>query len=82
MNHLTMQCLNGEDAARYFLEQCRSFLSHEFVFWFSLNHRFSGQRFQDGVAGGWSGAGPGAAGAEDGHPEENLHQVDEQRVCQ
>lgn len=37
---------------------------------------------QDGGRGGWGGASQGAAGAEDGGPEENLHQVDEQRLLQ
>lgn len=41
---------------------------------------FSGR--QDGGRGGRGGPGPGAAGAEDGGPEENLHQVDEQRFLQ
>lgn len=47
-----------------------------------LSHRFVHRCFQDGVGGGWSGAGPRAAGAEDGRPEENLHQVDEQHIRQ
>lgn len=37
---------------------------------------------QDGGAGGRGRAGPRAAGAEDDRPEENLHQVDEQRLHQ
>lgn len=37
---------------------------------------------QDGGGRGWGGASQGAAGAEDGGPEENLHQVDEQRLLQ
>lgn len=37
---------------------------------------------QDGPGRGWSRASARAAGAEDGGPEENLHQVDEQRLLQ
>lgn len=37
---------------------------------------------QDGGRRGRGGSGPRAAGAEDGGPEENLHQVDEQRLLQ
>lgn len=37
---------------------------------------------EDGGRGGRGGASQRAAGAEDGGPEENLHQVDEQRLLQ
>lgn len=47
-----------------------------------LSHRLVHRCFQDGAGGGWSGAGPRAAGAEDGRPEEDLHQVDEQHIRQ
>lgn len=37
---------------------------------------------QDGGSRGRSRTGPSAAGAADGGPEEDLHQVDEQRLLQ